>query len=117
MPVLLPVRLFDRLEVGRVGGEGSSVDFAGWSRWKEEGSGEGRRLRIREAKDSLEARVLRSREVEVGGMRGGSWGDFGGVVVGGGVGGRGRKKGILRGEEVGEVGVLGGDADAVVLLL
>ncbi len=115
MPVLLPVRLFVRLEVGRVrvGGEGSWVDFAGWSRWKDEGSGEGRRLRIREAKDSLEARVERSRGVEVGGMRGG----LGGVVVGGGVGGRGRKKGILRGEELGEGGVLGGDTDAVVLLL
>lgn len=76
------------------------VDAAGLWRRKVEGSGEGRRGRIREAKDSLEARVVR--EGVVGGMLLGSWESLGGVPAGGGVGGRGRKKGILRGDVVGE---------------
>ena len=56
---------------------------------------------MREAKDSLEASVLRA--VSVGGIMGGSWISLGGVVEGGGVPGRGRVNGrtILarRGEE------------------
>lgn len=56
---------------------------------------------MREAKDCLEARVLRA--VSVGGIRGGSWVSFAGVVEGGGVPGRGRVKGRMilarRGEE------------------
>ena len=89
--------------------DGSSwVDSAGLLSWKEEGSGSGRRWRIREAKESLEARVLRSRVV--GGMMLGSWESFGGVDVGGGVGGRGRKKGILRGDDASGESVVLGDA-------
>lgn len=75
------------------------------------GCGSGRRLRIREAKDSLEARglvvvVVKSRVV--GGMALGSWWSLGDVDWGGGVGGRGRKKGIFRGDASGEVVVLCG---------
>ncbi len=56
---------------------------------------------MREAKDSLEARVLRA--VSVGGIVGGSWVSLGGVAEGGGVPGRGRVNGRMilarRGEE------------------
>ncbi len=72
--------------------------------WKAEGSGSARRLRIREAKDSLEASELRS--LVVGGMMLGSWASLDGVDEGGGVGGRGRKKGIFRGDSSGELVVL-----------
>lgn len=92
------------------GGRASSLgDSAGLWSWKEDGSGSGRRLRIREAKDSLEARgvvVVKSRVV--GGMALGSWWSLGDVDWGGGVGGRGRKKGIFRGDASGEVVVLCG---------
>lgn len=96
---------------GRVGRASSSGDSAGLWSWKEDGSGSGRRLRIREAKDSLEARglvvvVVKSRVV--GGMALGSWWSLGDVDWGGGVGGRGRKKGIFRGDASGEVVVLCG---------
>lgn len=56
---------------------------------------------MREAKDSLEASVLRA--VSVGGIMGGSCVSLGGVDEGGGVPGRGRGKGRMirarRGEE------------------
>ena len=58
------------------------------------------------AKDSFEASVLKSRVV--GGMVLGSWASW--VDEGGGVGGRGRKKGILRGDDS---GVFGGLRDSV----
>lgn len=83
---------------------GSDAVGLGSVSWKAVGSGSGRRLRIREAKDSLEASVLMSRTV--GGMVLGSWASLEGVDEGGGVGGRGRKKGIFRGDSSGGFGVL-----------
>ena len=91
---------------------GSSSVGVGSVSWKADGSGSGRRLRIKEAKDSLEASVLKSRVV--GGMVLGSWASLEGVVVGGGVGGRGRKKGIFRGDDSGDFGVLCGSASSSV---
>lgn len=109
------------LGCGGGGGRASSLgDSAGLWSWKEDGSGSGRRLRIREAKDSLEARgvvvVVKSRVV--GGMALGSWGSLGDVDCGGGgVGGRGRKKGIFRGDASGEVVVLCGFSSLSVALV
>ena len=81
---------------------------------KAEGSGSGSRLRIRVAKDSLEARVLKSRVV--GGMLLGNWASLEGVDEGGGVGGRGRKKGIFSGDSLGEFVVLCDCASSSVAL-
>lgn len=53
----------------------------------------------------------------VGGMLLGSWAGLDGVDEGGGVGGRGRKKGILRGETSGELFVLWDSASSSVVLL
>lgn len=114
---MLPVPLlFPRLQEpssdddgGGGGAGGSEAVGLGSVSWKAAGSGSGRRLRIREAKDSLEASVLMSRTV--GGMVLGSWAGLEGVDVGGGVGGRGRKKGIFRGDSSGDVGVLCGSAE------
>ena len=77
---------------------------AGGGGWGSAGSGSGRRVRIREAKDSLEARVVRARVV--GGVVVGGWAGLGGVDEVGGLGGRGRKNGIFRGDSLGESVVL-----------
>lgn len=128
MPLLLPrlhALLFEEVGDGGLGSGGAASFSASFSlsdascigvgsvSWKEDGSGEGRRLRIREAKDSFEARVLKSRVV--GGMVLGSWASLEGVDEGGGVGGRGRKKGILRGETSGVLGVLCGSVSRCVV--
>ena len=103
VPLLFP-RLPDLSGLGRIGPGGSSTGLGSVS-WKAEGSGSGRRLRIREAKDSFEASVLKS--LAVGGMMVGNCASLDGVDAGGGVGGRWRKKGIFRGDSAGESVVLG----------
>lgn len=110
VPLLFP-RLAARSELGGVGHGGSSVGLGSVS-WKADGSGSGRRLRIKEAKDSFEASVLMSRVV--GGMLLGSWASLDGADEGGGVGGRGRKKGILSGDSSGELVVLCDSASSSV---
>ena len=77
----------------------------GFLSWKAEGSGLGRRVRIRVVKDSLGVSVwpARSSGVSVEGIEGGSWARvLDGVDNGGGVGGRcmrsGLRGGTLRGE-------------------
>lgn len=113
VPLLFP-RLAARSEVvvGGAGHGGSSPVGLGSVSWKAEGSGSGRRLRIKEAKDSFEASVLMS--LVVGGMLLGSWASLDGVDAGGGVGGRGRKKGIFRGDSSGSFDVLCDSASSSV---
>lgn len=113
VPLLFP-RLPDRSDLGRLrlGLGSSSLGSAGSCSLKAEGSGEGRRLRIRDAKDSFDARVLKS--LVVGGMLLGSCASLDGVDDGGGVGGRGRKNGIFRGDSPGEFVVLCDSASSSV---
>ena len=115
---MLPVPLlFPRLPaLSEFGGMrlGASLVGVGSVSWKADGSGSGRRLRMREAKDSFDARVLKS--LMVGGMLLGGCASLHGVDEGGGVGGRGRKKGILRGDTSGESVVLCDTASLSVAL-
>lgn len=101
---MLPVRGRGPGLLGPSGVGGGGWGSAGLLSLKAAGSGSGRRVRIREAKDSLEARVVRARVV--GGMVLGGWAGLGGVDEVGGVGGRGRKNGIFRGDSLGEFVVL-----------
>lgn len=115
LPVpLLFARLHALFELGRLGLGSSSLDSAGSFSLKADGSGSGRRLRIRDAKDSLEARVLKS--LVVGGMLLGNCASLDGVDEGGGVGGRGRKNGIFKGDSSGESVVLCDAASSFVAL-
>ena len=78
----------------------------GFLSWKAEGSGLGRRVRIRVVKDSLGVSVwpARSSGVSVGGIEGDSWARvLDGVDVGGGVGGRCRRSGLRGGTLRGEI--------------
>lgn len=116
---MLPVPLlFPRPDalpgLGSVGLGGSTVGLGSVS-WKADGSGSGRRLRIKEAKDSFEASVLKS--LVVGGTLLGNCASFDGGDEGGGVGGRGRKKGIFRGDSSGDFVVLCDSTSSSVALL